>query len=564
MSWRIKKKYLDLLARESGYEKKIWGKTLSVCLAYPNVYRVAMANLGFQTVYGIINSHPDCLCERAFLPDPDDEHEFSGGAVSLSSLESQKPLSEFDVIAFSIPFENDYPNILRMLEMAGIPLLRDERGAAGPLIIGGGISVTLNPEPIADFFDLFLIGEAEGAIEEFIELWMISRDKEKTKEQLLRDAQIAIPGVYVPGLYSASYDKKTHQISGFKPRDDSLPEKIERRWAKDITAFETSQRITASGSEFGEMFLTEISRGCGHGCRFCAAGFVYRPVRFRGVDTIMGTVDRGLQMGKKIGLLGTAVSDHPDLVSLCRLILDRGGGLAIGSLRMDRLGDDVASLLREAGVETVALAPECGSRRLRDVVRKNISDEQIFTAVEKLVMHEIPNIRLYFMIGLPTETDDDIEAIIRLVKSINHYAVKASSGTKRFRRITVSLNQFIPKPATPFQWYPLEDTGVVRKKITKIKRALQRYGAISVIHDLPKWNYVQALLSLGDRRVSGILMAVHKYGGNWSRAFKETSLNPDYYVYREKHKDEILPWGFIDHGFPPSLLLREYEKTKVS
>lgn len=564
MSWRIKKKYLDLLTRESGYEKKVWGKQLSVCLVYPNVYRVAMANLGFQTVYGLINSRPDCLCERAFLPDPDDESEFIGGALPLCSLESQKPLAEFDIVAFSIPFENDYPNILRILEMGRISLLREERSTESPLIIAGGISVTLNPEPIADFIDLFLIGEAEGAIEELIEQWLIQREKGLSREELLRIVQRAVSGAYAPGFYRVSYDKNTHQISEFKPLDESMPAMIARRWAKDISAFETTQTITAADSEFGEMFLTEISRGCGRGCRFCAAGFVYRPVRFRSREMLLKSFASGLQKGKKIGLLGTAVSDHPELVSLCRLILDKGGRLAIGSLRMDRLTDEMIGLLRKAGVETVALAPECGSQRLRDMIRKGISEEQIFTAVERLVQNEITNVRLYFMVGLPTETDEDIEEIIRIVKKISHFCLKASSGTKRFRRITVSLNQFIPKPATPFQWYPLEDTGIVRKRVARIKRAMQGRGAVSVIHDLPKWNYVQALLSLGDRRVSGILMAVHRYRGNWSRAFKETSLNPDYYVYRVKKDDEILPWSFIDHGTAPSFLLGEYKKTGMS
>jgi radical SAM superfamily enzyme YgiQ (UPF0313 family) len=309
------------------------------------------------------------------------------------------------------------------------------------------------------------------------------------------------------------------------------------------------------------MFLTEVSRGCRRGCRFCAAGFVYRPARFRTPEALDASFCRGIASGKKIGLLGTAVSDHPDLAFICRSILERGGNLAIGSLRLDRLTEEMVAILKQTGVETVSLAPEAGSQRLRDVIRKGITQEQILRAAELLIANDMVNIRLYFMVGLPTETDADIDAIIELTKNIKHHALKTSAGQKKFRQITLSINQFIPKPLTPFQWQPLEEVNVVRSRVRRITSALGREKSVKVLHDIPKWNYIQALLSLGDRRVGKILAAVHHHQGNWSRAFKEADVNPDFYVYRKKDPDESLPWDFIDSGVQKSLLVREYKKA---
>jgi radical SAM superfamily enzyme YgiQ (UPF0313 family) len=319
--------------------------------------------------------------------------------------------------------------------------------------------------------------------------------------------------------------------------------------------------IIASDAEFGGMFLTEVSRGCRRGCRFCAAGFIFRPARFRSLSALKASFARGLERQKKVGLLGTAVSDHPDLPSLCRSILEQGGKVAVGSLRLDRINKEIVALLAETGLETLSLAPEAGTQRLRDVIHKGITDDHIFDAVELISEYGIVNLRLYFMVGLPTETDEDIEAIIHLVKKIKHHAVKYSAGKKRFKRITLSINQFIPKAATPFQWQPLEDINTVKKRMRRIVSALSRESTIRVAHDLPKWNYIQALLSLGDRGVGRILFAVHKHNGNWSQAFKEINVNPDFYVYRQKSLDEILPWDFIDHGISRQLLIDEYRKS---
>jgi len=560
MSWTIKRIHRELLAREKGYEQKARGEGLSVCLVYPNVYRVGMANLGFQTVYDIINRQPAGLCERAFLPEAHIEEELLRVRSPLLSIETQSPLSEFDIVAFSLSFENDYPNILRILDLARIPLESSDREEGHPLIIGGGISVTMNPEPLADFFDLFIIGEAEEVLPEFMASWSEARRQGLSRAKTLLHVQRTIQGIYVPGLYAVSYGKEA-AIAGFESVDSAIPRVIARRWIKDIDAFTTSQKIIPADSEFGDMYLTEVSRGCRRGCRFCAAGFIYRPPRFRKPATLEDSFRRGIGYGKRIGLLGTAVSDHPQLGRLCRTIMDQGGRVSIGSLRLDRITKETADLLQESGVDTVSLAPEAGSQRLRDSLGKGITEAHILNASELLVQAGILSIRFYFMVGLPTETDDDIDMIVQLVKKVQHQVAKVSSGKKRFRKITVSINQFIPKPATPFQWHPLEDTAVVKTRIRRIKEALKKDRSISVIHDLPKWNYIQALLSLGDRRVAKILLAVHACGGDWVRAFKETDMNPDFFVYRQRPVDEMFPWDMIDYGTAKSLLRREYEKA---
>jgi radical SAM superfamily enzyme YgiQ (UPF0313 family) len=369
-----------------------------------------------------------------------------------------------------------------------------------------------------------------------------------------------VEGAYVPKYYRVYY-KADHLIEDMRPLDAALPAKIRTRHIADINAFATDQCISTPSHEFKELFLTEVSRGCRRGCRFCAAGFLYRPGRFRSLKTLEPSFIRGIGKGKKIGLLGTAVSDHPDLPALCRFIMDRNGEVALGSFRLDRLDRELASLLQESRVETVSLAPEAGSQRLRDVIRKGITEEDIFRAVELLIEHGIANVRLYFMVGLPSETEADIDAIIDMVKKIRHHVMKISAGRKSFKRITLSINQFIPKPVTPFQWLPLVDIKVVRKRMRRIENAIRKEPTVKVIHDLPKWNYIQALLSLGDRRVSGILLAAHTNKGNWPKAFKEVNVNPDFYVYRRKGVNEILPWDFIDHGIDKKYLINEYEKA---
>lgn len=559
LSWHLKKKYIDVLEAEEGVRHKVWGDALTICLVYPNLYRVGMSNLGFQTIYRLLNQSQSILCERAFLPDPEDWHFFSQGD-RLFSLESQRSLDEFDFVAFSVSFENDYPNILKILDLARIPLLSSERSAKDPLIFCGGIAVTLNPEPLANFFDFFLLGEAEGIFPVFLPIMhQILRGKTNRDECFL-SLQRDVPGVYVPRFYKVTYgDDQT--IASVDPIHPSLPPQIRKVTAESLNVFLTEQALFSQNTEFGAMHLTEVNRGCNRGCRFCAAGYIYRPARFRSMKTLEPSIHRGIERKRSIGLIGTAVSDHPELPAICHAILRNGGKIAIGSLRADRIDRDIAHILHKAGVETVSIAPEAGSQRLRNLIGKGLTEEDILKAADLLIDHHISNLRLYFLIGLPTEMDADIDAIIHMVWKIQHRIRRQWDGLRRFRRITLSVNQFIPKAATPFQWFPLEDIQIVRKRIQVIKSAFRRDPTVRVIHDVPKWNYLQALLSLGDRRIGAVLLTAHNFGGDWSKAYRETLVNTDFFVYRQKKIAETLPWDFIDYGVSKAFLRKEFERA---
>lgn len=559
MNWKLRKKYKTLLENERGYVKKNWGTSNTVCLAYPHYYRAGMSNLGFQTVYKIFNELPSFLCERVFLPAAGDNAEFAAGGAEFFSMESQKPVSGFDILAFSLSFENDYPNILKMLDWAGIPLVSRDRSECHPLILGGGIAVTINPEPVSSFFDLFILGEAEEVLPEFARLFSEARKAGLGRRDMLMQMQKKLPQIYVPGLYEVEYsaDSRIGKIRAVAP---DLPERIKINPAGDLDLFCTEETISAPQTEMEDMYLVEINRGCGRGCRFCAASFIYHPARFRRYENIVQSVDRGLKIKNKIGLIGTAVSDHPELSKICEYILKKAGKAGIGSLRVDRIDENMVRLLKAGGIETVALAPEAGSQRLRNLLRKGISEEDVLNAAGLLV-EDIPNLRLYFMIGLPTEEEEDIDAIIDLAGKIQHRARQSTRGRKIFRSVTLSINQFIPKPSTPLQWCELADVGAAGRKIRKITNAFRREKQFKVIHDVPKWNYVQALLSLGDRRVGEILVAVHKLRGNWAQALKEVNVNADFYVYRRKQYDEILPWEIVDLGTSKKALVSECKKA---
>ena len=519
-----------------------------------------MANLGFQTVYKIINEQPSFLCERVFLPVSGSGAESASGSAEMLSLESQKSIAEFDILAFSLSFENDYPHVLAMLAAAGIPLLTKDRAENYPLVIGGGIALTLNPEPLADFFDLFILGEAEVALPQFTGAFEDARCLGQSRRAMLKDLQRKIPGVYVPDLYEVRY-AADNRIEDYVPREADFPQKIKITSIEDISSCHTEEVISAKHVEMGDMFLTEVNRGCARSCRFCAASFVYRPVRFRSLKEIIASIDRGLTKKKKIGLVGTAVSDHPELIQICEYILSQNAEVGIGSLRIDQINEKIVDLIIAGGIDTVALAPEAGSQKMRDILRKDITEEEILRAALLLIDKGILNLRLYFMVGLPGEEDQDIDAIIDLTKKIQQHALLHTQSKRKFRRITLSVNQFIPKAHTPLQWCALADVSATGRKIKKIVSAFSRDKQIHVINDVPKWNYVQALLSLGDRRAGEILLAVHRLDGNWVKAFKEASINNDCYVYRRKSFDEILPWDIVDLGTSKKSLISECTKA---
>jgi radical SAM family uncharacterized protein len=540
----------SLLNEETGAIRKRRHAETTIALVYPNTYHVGMSNLGFQTVYQQLNALDDIVCERSFLP----ESRFKN-ANDIITLESGRPIRHFDIVAFSISFENDFPNILTILDKAGIPLKGEEREDSHPLIVAGGVACFLNPESIGTFIDCFFIGEAEAILPHFFEIYF----QENDRQQRLKHVAQNVKGIYVPAFYESRY-LADGTFESLAPKMD-VPQKITRVYLRDIDTAPTSSTILTPNTTFDQTHLIEVSRGCPHGCRFCGAGFVYRPPRFRSLSLLNKCMEAGVAQSNKIGLVGAAVSDLPDLDQLCRHVNPDKTTLSFSSLRADALGSSLISHLRESGVKTATIAPDAGSGRLRQVINKGICEADILNVAENLVANGIPNLKLYFMIGLPTEETEDIEAIIDLCKKIKHRFLKSSRDRKKIGEITVSINSFVPKPHTPFQWAAMNRVQLLKEKLKRIKTGLRRVSNVQVHVDIPKWAYIQALLSRGDRRVSAILEKVHTNNGNWAKTFKESLINPDFYVIRERSFDEAFPWDFIDHGIKKSFLKSEYRKA---
>lgn len=541
-----------MLDAEIGTLRKQWHQRTRVALVYPNHYEVGMASLGYQTVYRQLNDLAHVVCERAFLPAAD---QMDG---PLLSMESGRPLRDFDCLAFSLSFENDYANVLTILRKAEIPLPATQRGEASlplPLVMAGGVSCFLNPEPIAPFFDCFLIGEAEALLEPFFDRFEPAADRRRFLLEAARD----LPGVYVPAFYQDHYHPDG-TLAAMTPLQ-AVPETVRHVTARDITAFTTESAIITPRASFEDAHLIEVSRGCPHGCRFCAAGYIYRPPRFRPLPQLLAAMRQAAAKTCKIGLLGAAVSDLPDLAALCDFGRQHDLQLSFSSLRADALDDTLIAALKAGRLKTATIAPETGSERMRRVINKGLDEATILRAAETLVANGIPNLKLYFMIGLPTETDADVDELGALVKRIKHAFLRSSRTRGRMGEITVSLHSFVPKPFTPFQWTAMQEVAVLKQKIKRVKQALKKVANVRVHADVPRWAHVQALLSRGDRRVAQLLLSAQDSHGNWPQTFKASALNPAFYIHRERPRDERLPWDFIDHGLDKNFLWHEYQRA---
>ncbi len=554
MSRKLKEKTEALLSAERGTVYKPQGAEVAVALAYPNVYHVGMSNLGVHQIYKILNSRQDTVCERVFLPDDEDLGEYAGSNTQLFTMESKRQVKEFDVLAFSVSFEQDYLNILEMLRLAHIPQKKHERTEDDPLVILGGICSFFNPEPLADFFDCIIVGEGEDVAGEFIESYKANRAKGR-RELLI--ALCRIPGVYVPELYDVFY-KEDGTIKERTILEQAASERIVKRVAADFNRTPAATVIFTPNTEFSNMYLSEITRGCGRHCRFCMAGYIYLPPRNLSIEQAEAQAGKAVDLCGKIGLVGAAISDYPDIGALCAAI---EGGLSVSSLRADSISRELIARLAKSGHKTIAIAPEAGSERLRKVINKGVTEEDIFRAADMVFGSGIPNLKLYFIIGLPTETQEDVDAIIALAGNVREIQLKHARPQGRIGRITLSVNSFVPKPFTPFQWEPMEAIESLNRKQRYLEKTVRKIGNMNIIHDLPKWEYVQALLSRGDRRVGALLMAAHANGGDWKKAAKETGMATEFYVYRKRAFSEALPWDFIDIGVRKEYLRNEYERA---
>jgi radical SAM superfamily enzyme YgiQ (UPF0313 family) len=538
MSWKIISKLKNRLGKESGAAVSRRGGSLRICLVYPNRYAIGMSNLGFQSVHAMMNSFSEIVCERAFLPDTDEMREYVESRTPLLSLESQQPLSGFDVVAFSVSFESDYLNVPAIFHLAGLPCYSAERTERHPLVIAGGAAIFLNPEPVADFMDAICLGEAEVLLPALLEkLCSAATTRSGLYEELTR-----IPGIYVPSLLGKGSGKT-----------------VKRMFLKDLDEHPVTTAINAPESEFSDLYLIELSRGCPRGCRFCAAGYIYLPHRQRSVESVKSSAEKGIAAGKKIGLVAAAVGDYRGIGDLCRHIVASGGSFSVSSLRIDGLDETMTELLVESGHKTATLAPEGGSQRLRDLIRKGITEEQIFSACERLIEKDILNLKLYFIIGLPTETDDDIHELLDLVARIRELVVARARVNRRLGEITLSINPFVPKPFTPFQWCPMASQKTLEARLKTIQNAVRRIANVTVQAESLKEAMLQALLSRGSKDLSEFLVKSHELQ-SWKKAAKELGLDVEKIVTRQIPLEEALPWDFIEN-VPKELLKKEYLKA---
>ena len=525
-----------------------------VAIVYPNTYFVGMSNLGLHIIYEEINLRNDSVCERIFLPEKKELEAYDKTKTPLMSVETQRPMHQFDVVAFDVTFEMDYFHIPLMLRHGRVPIMGKDRTEFDPIVIAGGPCATFNPEPFADFIDAFIIGEGEGIVSRVLDIIRDGKMEGLDRHAILR--QLAnISGVYVPSLYVPIYSDDG-EFKGYHIAEGA-PKTINRHFEMLTSGGETV--VATNYTEFGAMYIIEVARGCGRHCRFCMAGYCFRVPRVRPLEILKEGVDRAEKLGKKVGLMGAAISDYPEVDELVTYIRSKDMRYSCASLRADSLTQAVVDGLADSGQKTITIAPETGSERLRRVINKGISEEHLQNAATLSAKSGIQHMRLYIMIGLPTETDEDIEAIVGLAERTQ--AHMAEVGCKG--RLTLSINPFIPKPFTPFQWMAMDNQKTVEKKLQYIKKALQKNRRIEVLVESPKEAYIQGVLARGDRRLGAVLAACAADRGSKSfkAEMKAAGLDMDEMNYRERSFDEFLPWSHLDMGMDEGYLEMEWKRS---
>jgi len=504
------------LSREKGVIIKDWGGRIPIALIYPNSYYVGMSNLGIHAIYSLLNSYPNVVCERGFW-----EKENRAQQLSLLSLESQRPLSDFTILAFSITYELDYFNVVQILKASGIPLYAADRDESHPLVIAGGPCIIANPMPLSPFCDCLCIGEAEAMLPTMLPI--LSEGIDGKRHELLKE-MASLPGVYVPQYH------------------DGAP--VVRQCVTNLDSFSVHSTILTTDTELGNLYLIEVERGCNWGCRFCLVSNAFHPMRFRSVDKLVLQAKEGLQYRKRLGLVGPAVSDHPQFEDLLTKLQQMGAELSISSLRIKPLPTIALREIAKGGARTIALAPEAGSQRLRQMIKKGISEDDIFESMHKVAEQDIKQLKLYFMIGLPTETDDDIEAIIDLTVRCKTILDVERSGC----RLTLSIAPFVPKANTPFQWLPMEQPSRLNHRLYLLKNKLLPKG-IKLKSESPAWSEIQGILARGDTKLAEVLAGIEEVSlSGWRQTIKKYHLDIDYYAHQRWNTAEKLPWSILESG----------------
>jgi radical SAM superfamily enzyme YgiQ (UPF0313 family) len=554
--WQQRERALELLSKEVGYIRKPHGGKLRVALAFPNTYFVGMSNLGFQTVYKLFNAEPDIVCERFFLPPKTELAAQRAAGAPVVTLESQTPVGEFDIVAFSVSFEWDYTNVLTLLRLAGIPVRTTERNHRHPLIMIGGAVTFVNPEPLAPFADVIAAGEGEALVPPLLRAFKEAEDRDDLLRRL-----VAERGFYVPSFYDVEYGADG-TIARFVPLPGTGAPPVVRKAALKTTEAVDPPATTVftPETEFGSRLLIEVVRGCANLCRFCWAGYNYLPVRAFPMDRILAIAERAKPHSNRAGLVSIALCDHPDIEAILTGLVNMGYAISPASLRLDDLTPTLLDLLRRSGEKTITIAPETGSDRLRRVINKTVTNDEIVQAAEYIFASGMENLKLYYMIGLPTETDDDLVAIRDQTLQLRDVMMRHARTRGQVGKIVGSVNPLVPKPGTAYQWLPMEDDRSIDRKIKRMRSLVADIDNVYFNIKSERHSFYQALLSLGDRRVSPAIEAAERNGGNWRAAVAEAGVDADFFVFRDRSADAVLPWDIIDGGMKDSFFRNEFEK----
>lgn len=582
MNKRITESYKKKLSHEEGWLLKR-GASLRIALCYPNTHSIGMANLGMHTMYELFNKIPEVACERVFLPDADEMREYEKSHTPLLSLESQTPLSDFDVVAFSISFETDYLNMAKMLLMSNIPVWAKDRNHFHPLVVMGGAASFLNPEPIADFTDVIAVGEGEVLVYQLVDAIFEHGNKEDILLNLARIGR----GFYVPSFYDVIYNDDG-TIFDYVPKTEGVPKRVGRalaainpkegtlrralkRGEKELADFLINQdvfcpstAIWSPGAEMGDRLLVEISRGCSQGCRFCWAGYNYYPPRVVPAKDILAKAREWREKTNKIGLVSTAVCDHPEISTILSELRAMDYRITVSSLRLDQISDELLDALVESRDQQIAVAPETGSDRLRRVINKNLTNDEIVDICGAVFDRGMLTVKLYLMVGLPTETQEDLEEMIVLVERIKNRMLEAGKKFGRAGKIIPSLNGFVPKPNTPLQWDAICDEKELKNRLKWTAKNLSRIPNVEVRHMSARIAHEQALYSSGDRTVAKVIEAAARLKGNLNEALRETKIDAKFHTSRQRDYGEFLPWTIVDSGLSYEFLREEHEKSQAS
>jgi len=555
-SWEQRERALLTLSKETGYVSKPHGNRLRVALAFPNTYWVGMSNLGFQTVYRLFNAQDDVVCERVFLPPKQELADLVKSRTPLVTLESQSPVGDFDVFAFSVSFEWDYVNVLTMLRLAGIPIHAAERTERHPLIVIGGAVTFVNPEPLALFADVIAAGEGEVLVPGLERAFAAASDRPGLLRALSQER-----GFYIPSFYDPQY-AADGTLSGYTTSFPDAPLPVRKAALKTTDAVDPPvTSIFTPDTEFGSRFLVEVVRGCANLCRFCWAGYNYLPVRAFPADRILQLAEQARPFANRVGLVSIALCDHPEIDRILARLHEMGYGISPASLRLDDLTESIVSVLRASGEKTITIAPETGSDRLRRVINKTVTNDEILDRADLIFASGIENLKLYYMLGLPTETDDDLVAIRDLTLELRDRMMKYAKPRGAVGRIIGSVNPLIPKPGTAYQWLPMAADADVDRKIKRLRSLTADIDNVYFNIKSERHSYYQALLSLGDRRVAPVIAAAERNGQNWRAAVAETGVDADFFIFRDRSRDAVLPWDIIDGGMKASFFHTEFEKS---